>query len=78
LQQLKKMYLCKNKKCYVFFSDYCKDMIFGADRWIDPKTETKGHYILRGTNIPIFFSDDITVKDESSRNSLLEKIKSTI
>lgn len=62
----------------VFFSDYCKNLIFGADRWVDPKTETNGHYLLRGTNIPIFFSDDITVMDQSSRNSLLKKIKSTI
>lgn len=62
----------------VFFSDYCKDMIFGADRWVNPKTETNDHYILRGTNIPIFFSDDITVMDGSSRNSLLKKIKNTI
>lgn len=67
-----------NPVTIIFFSDYCKDMIFGADRWVDPKTEKDGHYILRGTNIPIFFTDDITAIDDASRMSLIRKIRTTI
>lgn len=62
----------------IFFSDYCRDMIFGADRWVDPATEKDGHYILRGTNIPIFFTDDITVIDDASRMALIRKLKTII
>ena len=61
-----------------FFSDYCQDMIFGADRWVDPATEKDGHYILRGTNIPILFTDDITVIDDASRMALIRKLKTII
>ena len=67
-----------NPVTILFFSDYCKDMIFGADRWVDPKTEKDGHYILRGTNIPIFFTDDITAIDDASRMALIRKMKTTI
>ena len=67
-----------NPLVIVFFSDYCKDMIFGADRWVDPQTEKDGHYILRGTNIPIYFSDDITAIDDSQRMALLRKVKTVI
>ena len=61
-----------------FFSDYCREMIFGADRWVDPATEQDGHYILRGTNIPIFFTDDITIIDDASRMALIRKLKTII
>lgn len=61
-----------------FFSDYCRDMIFGADRWVDPATEKDGHYILKGTNIPIFFTDDITVIGDASRMALIRKLKTII
>jgi hypothetical protein len=53
-------------------------MIFGADRWVDPATEQDGHYILRGTNIPIFFTDDITIIDDASRMALIRKLKTII
>lgn len=62
----------------LFFSDYCREMIFGAERWIDPSTEKYGHYILKGTTIPVFFTDDITIIDESSKFSLSNKIKRLI
>jgi hypothetical protein len=67
-----------NPVTIIFFSDYCKDMIFGADRWVDPQTEKDGHYILRGTNIPIYFSDDITAIDDVQRMAFIRKIKSII
>lgn len=62
----------------IFFSDYCRDMIFGADRWVDPISEKEGHYILRGTSIPIFFSDDITAISDTKRMSLMRKIKTVL
>ncbi len=37
-----------------------------------------GHYILKGTNIPVFFSDDITILNDSTRATLLNRIKSII
>lgn len=67
-----------NPLAIIFFSDYCREMIFGADRWVDPKTEKDGHFILRGTNIPIYFSDDITAIDDAQRMALLRKIKTVI
>ena len=62
----------------IFFSDYCKDLIFGADRWIDPNTECDGHYTLRGTRFPAFFTDDVTVMDNPSKTALINKIRSLI
>lgn len=62
----------------IFFSDYCKDLIFGADRWIDPNTEYDGHYTLRGTRFPAFFTDDVTVMDNPSKMALINKIRSLI
>ena len=62
----------------IFFSDYCKELIFGADRWIDPNTECDGHYTLRGTRFPAFFTDDVTVMDNPSKTALINKIRSLI
>lgn len=62
----------------IFFTDYCKDMIFGADRWVDPSTEDNGHYILRGTTIPIYFSDDVTIMPGSQKLALARNIQNTI
>ena len=62
----------------IFFSDYCKELIFGADRWIDPNTECDGHYTLRGTRFPAFFTDDVTVMDNPSKTALISKIRSLI
>ena len=67
-----------NPVLIIFFSDYCREMIYGTDRWVDPSTEKDGHYILRGTNIPLFFSDDITIVNDFTRMSLIRKIKSII
>ena len=67
-----------NPVVILFFSDYSRNIIYGADRWVDPSTERDGHYILRGTNIPIFFTDDITALDDTSRMSLIKKIRTII
>ncbi len=64
-----------NPLVIVFFTDYCRYLIFGADRWIDPVTEIDNHYIIRGTNIPVFFSDDITILDTVERGELINKIR---
>ena len=53
-------------------------LIFGADRWIDPNTECDGHYTLRGTRFPAFFTDDVTVMDNPSKTALISKIRSLI
>jgi len=64
-----------NPVAIIFFSDYCKELIFGADRWINPNTEIDGSYILNGTKYPVFFSDDITLMEEDEQMSLIQKIK---
>lgn len=62
----------------IFFTDYCRYLIFGADRWIDPVTEVDDHYILRGTDIPVLFSDDITILNASERKELINKIRNVL
>ncbi|EHO07928.1 hypothetical protein [Myroides odoratimimus] len=61
-----------------FFSDYCKDLIFGEDRWVNPNSESNGSYILKGTNFPVFFTDDITSMTELEQMELINKIKDTL
>ena len=62
----------------VFFSEYCYQLIFGKNRWIDPHSETHGHYILRGTSIPVFFSEDIMDMNYQSRERLIRAIRQAI
>ena len=58
----------------VFFTTYCRNLIFGADRWVDPMSFFDGHYTLRGTTIPVFFSEDVNGMDTRSRNALASQI----
>lgn len=58
-----------------FFGLYCKDLIFGADRWVNPKTEKDGRFILNGTEIPVFFTEDIAFLNESEKDKLLDKVR---
>lgn len=58
----------------VFFTTYCRNLIFGADRWVDPMLFFDGHYTLRGTTIPVFFSEDVNGMDTRSRNALASEI----
>lgn len=67
-----------NPVAIVFFSKYCYQLIFGENRWIDPHSETHGHYILRGTSIPVFFSDDIMDMNYQSRERLIRAIRQAI
>ncbi len=59
----------------LFFGDYCKDLIYGANRWVDPKTENNSAYRLNGVDIPVFFTNDVTTLTESEQVDLIEKIK---
>ncbi len=61
-----------------FFSDYCKDLIFGADRWVNPSSESNGSYILNGTNFPVFFTNDITSMTAVEQIELINKLQKSI
>src|SRR5690554_867577 len=61
-----------------FFSDYCKNLIFGADRWVNPNSESNGSYILNGTNFPVFLTDDITSMTAIEQIELINKMKEVI
>lgn len=58
-----------------FFGSHCKNLIFGADRWIDPKSEKNGHYILNGTTLPVFFSEDIAFMQEADKGHLINSLR---
>ena len=57
-----------------FFGSHCKNLIFGADRWINPKSEKNGHYILNGTTFPVFFSEDIAFMQEADKSKLINSL----
>jgi len=58
-----------------FFGAICRNLIFGADRWVNPKTEIDGRFILNGTEIPVFFTEDIAFLNESDKDKLLDKVR---
>lgn len=62
-----------NPKAVVFFTDYCKDLIFA--HWVNPASEKSDSYILNGTKIPTFFTDDITTMDDTTQSAFIQKIK---
>lgn len=62
----------------IFFSDYCKDLIFGEDRWVSPLKNSNGKYILNGTSIPVMFTDDITILTENEQEELKKNIQKII
>jgi hypothetical protein len=61
-----------------FFGSYCKSLIFGADRWIDPNSKINGHYILKGTNFPVIFSEDIVFMEDADKMKLISMLRSII
>lgn len=61
-----------------FFGSHCRNLIFGADRWIDPKSEKNGHFILNGTNFPVFFSEDIAFMQEADKARLTNSLRMII
>ncbi|MBQ7388608.1 MAG: hypothetical protein IJW01_04500 [Paludibacteraceae bacterium] len=67
-----------NPVAIVFFTDYCKRLIFGADRWVNPATEKNGAFILNGTKIPVFFSEDVTTLNAMQQQELIQQIKSAL
>lgn len=67
-----------NPVAIIFFSDYCQELIFGADRWVNPTSEVNDRFTLKNTNIPVFFTDDITVLPTIAREQLLVNVKRNI
>lgn len=61
-----------------FFSDYCKNLIFGADRWVNPSIESNRSYVLNGTNFPVFFTNDITSMTAIEQIELIKNVERTI
>lgn len=55
-----------------FFGTICKELIFGANRWVNPNSEKDGHFILNGTKIPVFFTEDIAFLNDAEKNKLSE------
>lgn len=62
-------------KAILFFTTYCKDLIFGADRWVNPEVVKNGAYILNGTNIPVFFCPDVTTLTPTNREGMIELVR---
>lgn len=62
----------------LFFSDYSKDLIYGKDRWVNPILSTLDCHVLNGTNIPVFFTDDITILEQQESQLLLNSILKAI
>lgn len=62
----------------IFMSDWCRLLIDGPGRWVDSKNGKLDNLKLNGTNIPIFFSDDITILDKSEKDALLCRIKESL
>jgi len=67
-----------NPIAIVFFTDYCKQLIFGKDRWVNPDNLKNGAFILNGTQIPIFFSEDVTTINALQQQELIQQIKSVL
>lgn len=61
-------------KMIVFFTDYCKKLIYGKDRWVYLDSWDTTHYVLNGTNIPAVFSEDINNLNEEELGNLQENI----
>ena len=65
-------------KAILFFTDYCKNLIFGKGRWVNPETFNNGHYILNGTDIPVIFCEDITTMSGSSLDNLAVVVRNSL
>lgn len=65
-------------KAILFFTDYCKNLIFGKGRWVNPETFNNGHYILNGTDIPVIFCEDITTMSGSSLDNLADVVRNSL
>ena len=65
-------------KAILFFTDYCKNLIFGKGRWVNPETFNNGHYILNGTDIPVIFCEDITTMSGRSIDNLVDVVRNSL
>ena len=65
-------------KAILFFTGYCKNLIFGKGRWVNPDTFDDGHYILNGTDIPVIFCEDITTMSGSSLDNLADVVRNSL
>ena len=65
-------------KAILFFTDYCKNLIFGKGRWVNPETFNNSHYILNGTDIPVIFCEDITTMSGSSLDNLADVVRNSL
>ena len=65
-------------KAILFFTDYCKKLIFGKGRWVNPETFNNGHYILNGTDIPVIFCEDITTMSGRSIDNLVDVVRNSL
>ena len=65
-------------KAILFFTDYCKNLIFGKGRWVNPETFYDGHYILNGTDIPVIFCEDITTMSGRSIDNLVDVVRNSL
>ena len=65
-------------KAILFFTDYCKNLIFGKGRWVNPETFNNGHYILNGTDIPVIFCEDITTMSGISLDNLADVVRNSL
>lgn len=64
----------------VFFSKYCKNLIMGEDRWVNPifVPGEMSCFKLKGTDIPVFFEEDITKLPEEFLLHIIDEIKDCI
>ena len=65
-------------KAILFFTGYCKNLIFGKGRWVNPETFNNGHYILNGTDIPVIFCEDITTMSGCSLDTLADVVRNSL
>lgn len=65
-------------KAILFFTDYCKNLILGKGRWVNPETFNNGHYILNGTDIPVIFCEDITTMSGCSLDNLADVVRNSL
>ena len=65
-------------KAILFFTGYCKNLIFGKGRWVNPETFKNGHYILNGTDIPVIFCEDITTMSGRSIDNLVDVVRNSL
>ena len=56
-------------------SDWCRQLIDGPGRWVDSKKGQPDNLTLNGTNIPVFFSDDISILSKDEKSALARRIK---